>query len=157
VRRRDVGSGLFWLAVGAFVAWSGWDLELGSVNDPGSGFMLFWVGLIIAGLSAAVVVGGLRGAGEAPAWAGADGTSARARWSKVLLLLVALAVYAWLLPRAGFIVTTTVVMVALFKFVEPQRWSVAIAGAIASALIAYVVFKVWLGAQLPAGELGFFG
>jgi putative tricarboxylic transport membrane protein len=150
VRRRDVGSGLFWLAVGAFVAWSGWDLELGSVHDPGSGFMLFWVGLIIAGLSAAVVIAGARGTGEAPAWA-------NARWSKVLLLLVSLAVYAWLLPRAGFIVTTTVVMLGLFKFVEPQRWSIAVAGAIASALIAYVVFKVWLGAQLPAGELGLFG
>jgi putative tricarboxylic transport membrane protein len=150
VKRRDVGSGLFWLAAGAFVAWTGWDLELGSVNDPGSGFMLFWVGLIVMALAAAVVVGGLRGGAEAPAWAGA-------RWSKVVLLVAALAVYAWLLPRAGFIATTTVVMIALFKFVEPQRWSVAIGGAIASALIAYVVFKVWLGAQLPAGELGLFG
>ena len=150
MRRRDVGSGVFWLAVGAFVTWSGWDLELGSVTDPGSGFVLFWVGLIVMALSGAVAIAGARGGAETPAWA-------NARWSKVVLLLVALALYAWLLPRAGFIATTTLVMVALFKFVEPQRWSVAIAGAIASALIAYVVFKVWLGAQLPAGELGLFG
>jgi hypothetical protein len=33
---------------------------------------------------------------------------------------------------------------------------VAILGAVSSALLAYLVFKVWLGAQLPAGflELG---
>lgn len=143
---RDVASGTFWLLVGAFVTWSGWDLELGSVHDPGSGFMLFWVGLIMIGFSLAVVAPALRSAAgpEEPLWAGA-------RWSRVAFVLVALVVYAWLLPRLGFILTTMLVMLFLFKVVEPQRWWIAVAGAIASAMVAYVVFKVWLGAQLPAG------
>ncbi|OGL10870.1 MAG: hypothetical protein A3I17_02895 [Candidatus Rokubacteria bacterium RIFCSPLOWO2_02_FULL_72_37] len=151
MRRADVASSLFWMALGGFVAWSGWDLELGSVNDPGSGFLLFWVGLIVVGLSVGVLVSALRApAGPArPIWAGA-------RWDKVALVLVVLVAYGWALPRLGFVLTTTVVLVFLFKVVEPQRWSVAIGGAVASALIAYLVFKVWLGAQLPAGflELG---
>jgi putative tricarboxylic transport membrane protein len=149
VRARDVASGTFWFLVGAFVTWSGWDLELGSVHDPGSGFVLFWIGVIMMGLSAAVIVLALRRAAgiEAPAWANVS-------WARVVGVLIALVAYAWLLERLGFIATTTVVMVFLFKAVEPQRWWVAVTGAVASAVIGYVVFKVWLGAQLPPGVFG---
>lgn len=149
MRRRDAASGAFWLLVGAAVTVAGWDLELGSLSDPGPGFMLFWVGLIMAGLSLAVIGAAVRPGAppEAPVWRGA-------RCSRVVAVLVALALYGWALPRLGFIVTTTVIMVFLFKAVEPQRWSIAVAGAVASALVAYVVFKVWLGAQLPAGLIG---
>ena len=148
MRRADIASSLFWMAVGAFVAWSGWDLELGTVSDPGSGFLLFWVGLIMAGLAAVVLVNALREAAGAP-----QPLLAGARWRRVVLVLAALTVYGWALPRLGFIVTTTAVLIFLFKAVEPQRWSVAIGGAVASALSAYLIFKVWLGAQLPAGFL----
>lgn len=148
MRRADIASSLFWMAVGAFVAWSGWDLELGTVSDPGSGFLLFWVGLIMIGLAAVVLVNTLREAAGAP-----QSPLAGARWRRVVLVLVALIAYGWALPRLGFILTTTAVLVFLFKAVEPQRWSVAIGGAVASALIAYLIFKVWLGAQLPAGFL----
>lgn len=151
MRRRDALSGAFWLLVGAGVTAAGWDLELGSVSDPGSGFMMFWIGLIMMALSLVVVVSAVRpgAAPEPPVWVGV-------RWSRVAGVLVALALYGWALPRLGFIVTTTLVMGFLFKAVEPQRWSVALGGAVVSALVAYVVFKVWLGAQLPAGvfEIG---
>jgi putative tricarboxylic transport membrane protein len=146
VKGRDVASGVIWLLVGAFVVWSGWDLELGSVHDPGSGFMFFWIGLIMVALSVAVLLPALRPAAgpHAAIWGAA-------RWSRVGYVLVALIAYAWLLPRLGFILTTTLVMLFLFKVVEPQHWWVAATGAVVSALVAYVVFKVWLGAQLPAG------
>ena len=150
MNRADLASGLFWGAVGAYVCHAGWELELGSLHDPGSGFMLFWTGLVMVGLSLGILVNALR-----------RGAAARGprlefggRWPKVILAVVALVAYAWALPRLGFIVTTFVVLLVLFKGVEPQRWSVAIAGAVASALVAYLVFQVWLGAQLPAGVLG---
>ena len=148
MRRADIASSLFWMALGAFVAWSGWDLELGTLTDPGSGFLLFWVGLIMIGLAAAVLVNALRRAAAA-----SSPFQAIVGWHRVVLVLVALTVYGWALPWLGFILTTTVVLVFLFKAVEPQRWSVAIGGAVASALIAYLIFKVWLGAQLPSGFL----
>jgi putative tricarboxylic transport membrane protein len=148
MRRADIASSLFWMALGAFVVWSGWDLELGTLTDPGSGFLLFWVGLIIIGLAAVVLINALREAAGAP-----QALLAGARWRRVVLVLVALTAYGWVLPQLGFILTTTAVLIFLFKAVEPQRWSIAIGGAIASALIAYLIFKVWLGAQLPAGFL----
>ena len=146
--RADIASSLFWMALGAFVVWSGWDLELGTLTDPGSGFLLFWVGLIMMGLAAGILVTALRSAAEV-----APPSLARVGWHRVVLVLVALTIYGWALPQLGFILTTTLVLIFLFKGVEPQRWSIAIGGAVASALIAYLIFKVWLGAQLPAGFL----
>jgi putative tricarboxylic transport membrane protein len=149
VSRADVLSGLFWLLVGASVAWSGWDLGLGAPNDPGSGFLLFWIGLIMVALSVIVVAGGLRAPTLGAAWSAT-------RWRNIAAVVAALVAYAWLLPRLGFLLTTTALLVFLFKAIEPQRWWVAVAGAVTTALIAFVVFKLWLGAQLPAGwlELG---
>ncbi|MBI2316136.1 MAG: tripartite tricarboxylate transporter TctB family protein, partial [Betaproteobacteria bacterium] len=49
----------------------------------------------------------------------------------------------------GFVAATTLLLVFLFKVVEPQPWWIAVGGAVASTLVAWVVFHVWLGAQLP--------
>jgi putative tricarboxylic transport membrane protein len=152
VRDADALSALPWLVLGAGVAWAGWDLELGLLRDPGSGFLLFWVGIVTMGLALCVLGGALRapaGPGVAALWTGT-------RWPKVVGVLVALVAYAYALPWLGFLLTTTLLLVVLFKAVEPQRWSVAIGGAVASALVAWVVFRLWLGTQLPAGvfEIG---
>jgi putative tricarboxylic transport membrane protein len=60
VKKKDILSSLFWMAVGLGVCYGGYDLELGTLRDPGSGFMFFWVGLIMIGLSLAVLVKAVR-------------------------------------------------------------------------------------------------
>ena len=35
---------VFWLAIALGVTWSGAELGLGTLSDPGSGSMIFWVG-----------------------------------------------------------------------------------------------------------------
>jgi putative tricarboxylic transport membrane protein len=146
VNRADVATSLFWLGVGAFVVYSGWDLELGSASDPGSGFLLFWTGLVMVILSVVVLVNALRGRGTTR-WIGGH-------WGKIVLVVLALALYGWLLEWLGFVLTTALLLLFLFKAVEPQRWWVAAAGAAGSAVLGYLVFKVWLGAQLPSGVFG---
>jgi putative tricarboxylic transport membrane protein len=148
MRGAESAAALVWLALGALVAWAGWDLGLGVLHEPGSGFVLFWVGLVMAGLALVVLATALRAGAGGPLW------GVGPRWSKVPLVVAALLVYAWALPSLGFVLTTALVLVYLFKVVEPQRWWVALAGAVASAVVGYVVFKVWLGAQLPAGLWG---
>ena len=147
----DVGSSLVWLALGLYLTYAAWDLDLGTLHDPGSGFLLFWIGVIMVALSLGIFVGALRRpAGEGPQLVFG------AHWHKVILVIAVLFAYAWALGWLGFVLTTFMLLVVLFKGVEPQRWSVALAGAVASALVAYLVFHVWLGAQLPTGvfEIG---
>ena len=151
MKNRDFFSSLFWLAIGAGVCYGGYDLELGTLHDPGSGFMFFWLGMIMMGLSLSIFVRALREKQETSEirsiWAGVQ-------WPKIVAVLIALFLYAYTFDILGFIPGTVLLLIFLFKAIEPQRWSIAIFGAVVSSLAAYVVFKLWLGSQLPKGLLG---
>ena len=151
MRRRDIISSLFWMAMGIGISYGGYDLDLGSLRDPGSGFMFFWVGLFMIGLSLVIFIAAFRGKstkGEMKVfWTDI-------RWKKVLSVLAALFIYAYVLTPLGFIPTTILLLIFLFKAVDPQKWSWAILGAIICTLASYGLFQLWLGCQLPKGFLG---
>jgi hypothetical protein len=73
---------------------------------------------------------------------------------QILSVLAALVLYAYVFTYLGFILSTGLLLLFLFKAVEPQKWSWAITGAVISTLAAYGVFQLWLGSQLPRGFLG---
>jgi len=150
VKSKDLISSLFWMALGAGVCYGGIDLELGTLHDPGSGFMFFWLGIIMVGLSFSIGLRAMR------AKAGKEGLKeiwAHGQWRKIISVLLALSLYAYSFNFLGFILGTVFLLLFLFKSVEPQRWSVAVLGAILSTLTAYLVFQKWLGTQLPKGFL----
>ena len=150
MKSKDIISSLFWMAIGAGVCYGGYDLELGTLRDPGSGFIFFWVGIIMVGLSLSILIRAMREkakAGEMKLiWS-------EVQWKKIVLVIIALFLYAYAFNTLGFILCTTLILIFLFKAIEPQRWSVAILGAILSTLTAYLVFQQWLGSQLPKGLL----
>lgn len=139
------------MAIGLGVCYGGYDLELGTLRDPGSGFMFFWVGLIMIGLSIAVLVKAVR---MKPDQKEGGLLGREVRWAKILSVLAALALYAYVFSHLGFILSTVLLLLFLFKAVEPQKWSWAVLGAVISTLTAYGVFQLWLGTQLPRGFLG---
>jgi len=151
VRTADIFSSLFWMAISLGICLGGHDLGLGSLTNPGGGFMFFWVGVIMAGLSGIVLIQAAREKavrGDMKAlWAGTS-------FKKIIAVMAALFTYTYLLNPLGFILATTLLMIFLFKAVEPQRWSMAILGAVVSTLAAYGVFRLWLQCQLPLGLLG---
>ena len=151
MKKKDILSSLFWMAVGLGVCYGGYDLELGTLRDPGSGFMFFWVGLIMIGLSLAVLVKAVR---MKPDQKGGGLLRGEVRWAKILSVLAVLVLYAYVFPHLGFILSTVLLLLFLFKAVEPQKWSWAVLGAVISTLTAYGVFQLWLGTQLPKGFLG---
>ncbi len=139
------------MAVGMGVCYAGYDLELGTLRDPGSGFIFFWVGIIMIGLSASILLRALKmkGKGERVSILGKE-----IRWKRILAVLAGLFLYAYAFTSLGFILTTSLLLLFLFKAIEPQKWSWAVLGAIISTLSAYGVFQLWLGSQLPKGFLG---
>ncbi len=151
MKKKDILSSLFWLAMGFGVCYGGYDLELGTLRDPGSGFMFFWVGVIMVGLSLAVLVKAVR---MKPDQKGVGLLRGEVRWAKILSVLAVLVLYAYVFPHLGFIISTVLLLLFLFKAVEPQKWSWAVLGAVISTLTAYGVFQLWLGTQLPRGFLG---
>jgi len=150
VKKQDIISSLFWMVIGAGVCYGGYDLELGTLRDPGSGFMFFWVGIIMMGLSLSLLIRAMR---EKSKTGEMKLIWSEVQWKKILSVIIALFLYAYAFNTLGFIFCTTIILIFLFKAVEPQRWSVAVLGAILSTLSAYLVFQLWLGSQLPKGLL----
>src|SRR5262245_23847195 len=149
MRTGELIAAAFWLAVALYITWAGADLGLGTLSGPGPGGMIFWVGAVMTALSLATLVAALRRSpsdGLASLWQGT-------RWWLVPYVAALLALYAWLLPALGFFATTALLLLVLFMTIERQSWIAPPVGAVLATAAAYIVFRRWLGTQLPAGEV----
>lgn len=149
--RADSLTALIALAISGFILFQGLDLGLGRPSDPGSGFILFWTGVIMTGLSGALFVHSLLARPEDAL--GLGDNFAGLRWGKVLYAVALLVLYTAVVEYIGFIVATFVLLLVLFKTVEPQSWRASILGAVLTTFGAWAVFVAWLGTQLPSGTL----
>ena len=151
MKNNDQRSSLIWGAIGlAIVLYSG-KYGLGSLSSPGPGFVPFLAGVAIGGLSLVVFFQQWREGKEEKLqdlWEKKD-------WPTMLKVMGALVLYAVFLKSLGFLSTTFFLIVYLFRIIEPMAWKRVLIGAILTALGSYVVFEVWLEAQLPAGIFGF--
>lgn len=151
MKREDIVSSLFWMLVSLGFCYGGYDLGLGSLHQPGSGFIFFWVGLIMVGLSLAILIRALRmearGEGAKYLWSGIQ------RW-KIFFLIIPLFIYSYVLTDLGFLLSTTLLLIVLFKGLGSQPWLLSIGEAILSTFVTYLIFGVWLGVQFPRGFWG---
>lgn len=140
---------LFWVAAGILVCYGATQLGLGSITDPGAGFIFFWSGLVLALLSLVVLIDSIRGSEDTVV------EMAEMNWAKIALVLVSLLLYAFLLERLGFALTTFVLLSFLLGRIENTHWGRSLAVASAAALACYAVFELWLKIRLPKGMFGF--
>ncbi|BBK37063.1 tripartite tricarboxylate transporter TctB [Allostella sp. ATCC 35155] len=145
--KADLPSGMLWLGIGVFVAYEGYDLGLGVPSDPGSGFVLFWAGLLMAGLALVQLAASVRGHGGGPIAAMWPGPL----WWKPVAAIVALAIYGTFLLPVGFLISTVVFLLVLMLAVDRNPPAVAVTVALAATIIVYLVFDRWLGVGLPRG------
>jgi putative tricarboxylic transport membrane protein len=147
----ELWGGLIGLALGVFVIWSGIKLKIGSINDPASGFVLFYTGLLMCVFAAAITVAAVTEGGPTfgSRWEGA-------RWTKPLLIIACLTAFAFALDTLGFLLSAIPLMVLLLRAIDPVRWSLTIPLAVLAPLGVWWVLKRLLLIQLPSGifEIG---
>jgi putative tricarboxylic transport membrane protein len=142
-------SALFWVAVGLLTCYGANRLGLGSVTEPGVGFIFFWSGLILVILSLIVLAGAIRGSEDTVREMG------EMNWAKIALVLLTLLLYAFFLERLGFVLTTFILMSFLLGCIESTNWVRSLGVAGAAALASYAIFELWLKIRLPKGLFGF--
>ena len=146
----DRWSALFWCGFGGLIGYAGARLGVGSLNDPGSGFIFFWSGVILAALSMGLFV--------STAWSKhevAGGGRAGVRWGPVLIIFMGLLGYALLLERLGFLLSTFLLMAFLMRMIAVKRWYEVVGFALAVTASSYGLFEWWLKTRLPKGVFGF--
>jgi putative tricarboxylic transport membrane protein len=149
LKNAELWGALGWLAFSVFVVLAGRHHGIGAVNDPGSGFLLFWLGLLMCGFSAALVAAALRAGGPSLASLWQD-----TRWRKVLAIIASLCAYALLLNTLGFLLASIPLLLVLLRAIDPVPWPVALPVGIGAPLALWWLLKKLLLIQLPAGVLG---
>ena len=144
---------LFWMALAAAFCYGGIRLGFGSFHAPHAGFMPFLSGLILGLLALADLIIGLANRwkedkDDREIWANIN-------WGKLLLTVALLFVYTLLFSTLGFTLSTVLLLLFLFRVMEPKPWWVVIFSSVACTAIFYLAFKVGLDSQLPRGFLGF--
>ena len=147
----ELWGGLIGLALGGFVIWSGLKLKLGTINDPGSGFVLFYTGILMCLFALTIIVSAVTEGGPsfASRWEGA-------RWTKPLTIIACLTAFSFALEPLGFLLSAIPLMLLLLRAIDPVRWTLAIPLAVLAPLGVWWVLKRALLIQLPSGifEIG---
>ncbi len=149
--KADRISGLFWLLFSLFISYESYRMGLGSVYQPGPGFLFFWTGIVVALLAVAVIV---RSFGAQPAEKKEEEAAGKRYAVKIVLVLVALFLYALLIEWLGFLIVTLLLFMFLLGIIEKKKWWFAIVVSLAVTIAAYLLFEVGLQSQLPKGLLG---
>jgi putative tricarboxylic transport membrane protein len=149
LKNADLWGGLGWLAFSVFVVVAGRGLGIGAINDPGSGFLLFWLGLLMCALSAAILAGAILAGGPSLASLWQD-----TRWRKVLAIIASLCAFALLLDKLGFLLAAIPLLLVLLRGIDPVPWPIALPVGIGAPLAVWWLLKKLLLIQLPAGVLG---
>ena len=144
-------TGLLGLALGLFVIRSGVKLKLGSINDPGSGYVLFYTGILMCLFSISITIAAVTEGGPTfgSRWEGA-------RWNRPVIIIASLIAYAVALDQLGFLISTIPLMLLLLRAIDPVRWTLAVPLAVLAPLGVWWVLKYALLIQLPSGifEIG---
>jgi len=120
------------------------------VSKVGPGFLPFYLGLILAGLSVILLLKAIL----APEPEKEKEPLVMGKMLRVVSVFFSMVAYAFLLSRLGFPITTFLFTLVLFKFAESYKWMPALLGALATSIINHFVFGVWLQCQFPTGWLG---
>jgi len=134
------GIGAFWIAMSATMPlWDGF--------SPGSGFLPLIYGVLLALLSAGILVAAFTsGGGEGPA---------REPIRKPVLVTAALVLAVLGIETVGFVASMFIMLLFLYGFVERLPIVAALATSAITSGVLTVLFRTWLGVPLPSGPWGF--
>jgi putative tricarboxylic transport membrane protein len=139
----ELRSGFFFFGLSLFVIWESLRAGLGTLKEPGSGFLSFCAGLFLLVLSLVLIYRG---------WGLRESLQSRSR--RVVLAVIFLFVYSLVLNTLGFIVATFFLVGILFRLGEPRSWWILLGMSALVTFLAYLVFGVLLHVYFPRGFWG---
>ncbi len=147
----DRVSSLFWLLLSITVFFGSLRLGIGTLHNPGMGFLTFGASGIMGILSLILFVQATlreKGVKREPLFAGK-------LWQRILFVLIVLVVYSWIMPTLGYLISTFVLMTLLFWVLERKKIWFVLSSSFLTTLMTYLVFSKWLNCQFPGGLFGF--
>jgi putative tricarboxylic transport membrane protein len=138
-----------WLVLALAVAAEAGRLGFGSFSRPGPGFLPFLAGIALAALALLALI---QTALATPA-EDSGGGFRQEDLIRIGTVAGVLFLYVFLWDVIGFLTATTLLLLFLFRCVEPLRWRTVFLATGVTLAITHILFSVLLGARLPTGRL----
>lgn len=118
-------------------------------DGPGSAFLPFWLGVIMAVLAAMLLAGALRSRDPGAEWL------PKGEGLKRLALVLGVTIaFVALLKIVGMILGTALFLIVLMRVLDRSPWPLTLSVAAATAGLNYLVFTYWLRVPFPVSVLG---
>ena len=158
MKRLLLADGLIWVFLGTGVCVGSIQLKMGDFHTPGAGFLPFFAGALLALFGLILMIPALLSQAAAKKVTGDQMSSPQHHWRRFVVPSLAVTIllgYILLLEPLGFLLTTFVCLLLLFKLSERRRWLTPLVLSSSTAVLTYLLFSVWLQCQLPKGLLKF--
>ena len=146
----DLWTGLFLMVFSGAVINEALNLELGTPRNPGSGFMVFGVAVVLGLLALLQFLRSLllkerleQAAEKIHVW-------------RIIAVIGVNGIYIFTLEPVGYLLCTFLLLCFLFQVNEKGNWVSTVGGAAVTSLLTYVVFSRLLQLNLPKGLIPFF-
>jgi hypothetical protein len=153
VKKTFLVNDILWITFALLVCIGGLKLGFGTFHQPRAGFMPFLSGLLLGLLALVDLISGLLTQWQAEKrdkeiWS-------EISWGKIIVTLAALFLYTALFSVLGFIIGSILLLLFLFRVMEPRPWWIVLTASLVTTGLFYLGFKAGLDSQLPRGILGF--
>lgn len=138
--KRDFLAGLMFVVIGVGALIAAKDLRMGSPVRMGAGFFPFALTGLLIVLGLVIMAYGLRSHEE---------TRVGFSWRPLIVIPIAVAVFALLISTAGLAITTALIVI-LSRLARPgHAWTETVLLALAASILTAAVFYYGLGLNLP--------
>jgi hypothetical protein len=140
---RDFWAGLMFIVIGLAFAWGATYYKFGESARPGPGYFPLGLGILLAVLGTIVLFKAMTIETDGGEPVG------RIAWRPLLIVLGSLALFAFLLPRVGLVISLPILVVTSALAGEEFHIGEALANAAVLTLGSWLVFIKGLGLTIP--------
>jgi putative tricarboxylic transport membrane protein len=151
MKKADLITGFVLLVLSGYVIWESWMMPSSATFGPGSGFLPFWLGVLMALLALILLFSAWRRPRDPKEGSPFPGGKPLLR---VAAVMVGLGVYISLMEVLGFLLNTFLFVSYLLGFVERERLPMTALVAFLTTAGLYLIFQVVLGITLPRNMFG---
>jgi len=141
--QKDFCSGLMFIGTGVGFAAGAYNYSMGTAARPGPGYFPLILSVILAVLGLIVLFKSMTVETE-------DGDPVGSiAWRPLIVVTVAITVFAILLPRLGMFITIPILLLIVSAAGDEFRWVGVLTSAVVLTIFSYLVFIKGLGLTIP--------
>ena len=142
---------IIWIIVGGAICFLSWRIRLGSFREPGAGFVAFASGLSLVVIGVIMTLSKKFSKPASISDHSADRPFLRLPKFPLVYTVFVLVGYGLVLDLLGYLITTFLVMFALFYDRAANRFLPSVLASLLTVISTYLIFETWLRVQLPRG------